>query len=424
MPDIIKGKGKIPTSGGGMYKDGGSRSTVQTPKKTVQDYQIGRIQGVRTTQSSGASGGAAQSPKKTQGSSVSAGTGSKGSFGSKLAGSIKDTASSVVSGTASAVQDEIRRRVDQAAQGFSGGTVSHRPSYGQASAAGDSYYDESVTDNGSGDYAELEGPMSYGDFYDKVGGNTYEDEVKEAIKARVQQATDGYNRQKEQARTSYEDASRKAYISSMMSQRNLDQQLAANGVYGGMADSQRIAMDADYQNERADLEQQYIETLADLDQAITDAQLAGDAEAAEQMASYKSSVQSQYASYLMQKDAQAASFAQWQREQAAQRAASRSGGSSYSGSGSYSSGGYGNGRLTPSQVAEMQRSLGVTPDGVWGSESSAAADGMTADDAWNAYQAAKREQSVSKILNSAGDKNTNNWQNTRAGRLLNEMVSR
>lgn len=423
MPDIIKGKGKIPTSGGGMYTDGGSRSTVQTPKKTVQDYQIGRIQGWRTTQSNGASGGAAQSPQKTQGSGVSAGAGSKGSFGSKLVSGIKDTASSVISGTASAVQDEIRRRVDQAAQGSSDGTLSHRPSYGQA-AAGGSYYDESVTDNGSGGYAELEGPMGYEDYYDKVGGNTYEDEVKAAIKARVQQATDGYNRQKEQAKTSYEDASRKAYISSMMSRRNLDQQLAANGVYGGMADSQRIAMDADYQNERADLEQQYIETLADLDQAITDAQLAGDAEAAEQMASYKSSVQSQYASYLMQKDAQAASFAQWQREQAAQRAASRSGGSSYSGSGSYSSGGYGNGSLTPSQVAEMQRSLGVTPDGVWGSESSAAADGMTADDAWNAYQAAKREQSVSKILNSAGDKNTNNWQNTRAGRLLNEMVSR
>lgn len=408
MPDIIKGKGKIPTSGGGMYTDGGSRSTVQTPKKTVQDYQIGRIQGWRTTQSSGASGGAAQSPQKTQGSSVNAGTGSKGSFGSKLASSIKDTASSVVSGTASAVQDEIRRRVDQAAQGFSGGTVSHRPSYGQA-AAGDSYYDESVTDNGSGDYAELEGPMSYEDYYAKVGGNTYEDDVRAAIKARVQQAADSYNRQKEQAKTSYEDASRKAYISNMMSRRNLDQQLAANGVYGGMADSQRIAMDADYQNERADLEQQYIETLADLDQAITDAQLAGDAEAAEQMASYKSSVQSQYASYLMQKDAQAASFAQWQREQAAQRAASRSGGSSYSGSGSYSSGSYGNGRLTPSQVAEMQRSLGVTPDGVWGSESSAAADGMTADEAWSAYQK---------------DKTGGDWKNTRAGSVISSVMGR
>ena len=408
MPDIIKGKGKIPTSGGGMYTDGGSRSTVQTPKKTVQDYQIGRIQGWRTTQSSGASGGAAQSPQKTQGSSVNAGTGSKGSFGSKLASSIKDTASSVVSGTASAVQDEIRRRVDQAAQGSSGGTVSHRPSYGQA-AAGDSYYDESVTDNGSGDYAELEGPMSYEDYYAKVGGNTYEDDVRAAIKARVQQAADSYNRQKEQAKTSYEDASRKAYISNMMSRRNLDQQLAAIGVYGGMADSQRIAMDADYQNERADLEQQYIETLADLDQAITDAQLAGDAEAAEQMASYKSSVQSQYASYLMQKDAQAASFAQWQREQAAQRAASRSGGSSYSGSGSYSSGSYGNGRLTPSQVAEMQRSLGVTPDGVWGSESSAAADGMTADEAWSAYQK---------------DKTGGDWKNTRAGSVISSVMGR
>lgn len=418
MPDIIK-KSKEQVGGGG---NGRSGSFLKTPSSYVGGGGRGRSGSFGTAGKTGTSrtygansggGGSGRSgsfdqPKKTQGSGVSAGTGSKGSFGSKLASSIKDTASSVVSGTASAVQDEIRRRVDQAAQGSSGGTASHRPSYGQA-AAGGSYYDESVTDNGSGDYAELEGPMSYEDYYAKVGGNTYEDDVQAAIKARVQQAADSYNRQKEQAKTSYEDASRKAYISSMMSRRNLDQQLAANGVYGGMADSQRIAMDADYQNKRADLEQQYIETLADLDQAITDAQLAGDAEAAEQMASYKSSVQSQYASYLMQKDAQAASFAQWQREQAAQRAASRSGGSSYSGSGSYSSGGYGNGSLTPSQVAEMQRSLGVTPDGVWGSESSTAADGMTADEAWSAYQEAK---------------NANNWRNTRAGSVISGVMGR
>lgn len=418
MPDIIK-KSKEQVGGGG---NGRSGSFLKTPSSYVGGGGSGRSGSFGTAGKTGTSrtygansggGGSGRSgrfdqPKKTQGSGVSAGTGSKGSFGSKLASSIKDTASSVVSGTASAVQDEIRRRVDQAAQGSSGGTASHRPSYGQG-AAGGSYYDESVTDNGSGDYAELEGPMSYEDYYAKVGGNTYENDVQAAIKARVQQAADSYNRQKEQAKTSYEDASRKAYISNMMSRRNLDQQLAANGVYGGMADSQRIAMDADYQNERADLEQQYIETLADLDQAITDAQLAGDAEAAEQMANYKSSVQSQYASYLMQKDAQAASFAQWQREQAAQRAASRSGGSSYSGSGSYSSGGYGNGSLTPSQVAEMQRSLGVTPDGVWGSESSAAADGMTADEAWNAYQEAK---------------NANNWRNTRAGSVISGVMGR
>ena len=97
------------------------------------------------------------------------------------------------------------------------------------------------------------------------------------------------------------------------------------------------------------------------------------------------------------------------RSQAAQRAASRSGGRSYSGSGSYSSGSYGNGRLTPSQVAEMQRSLGVTPDGVWGSESSAAADGMTADEAWSAYQK---------------DKTGGDWKNTRAGSVISSVMGR
>ena len=174
MPDIIK-KSKEQVGGGG---NGRSGSFLKTPSSYVGGGGSGRSGSFGTAGKTGTSrtygansggGGSGRSgsfdqPKKTQGSGVSVGTGSKGSFGSKIASSIKDTASSVVSGTASAVQDEIRRRVDQAAQGSSGGTASHRPSYGQA-AAGGSYYDESVTDNGSGDYAELEGPMSYEDYY-------------------------------------------------------------------------------------------------------------------------------------------------------------------------------------------------------------------------------------------------------------------
>lgn len=184
----------------------------------------------------------------------------------------------------------------------------------------------------------------------------------------------------------------------MLSQRNLDQQMAAIGVYGGMADSQRIAMDASYQNEVSDLEQQYIETLADLDQAITDARLAGDAQAAEQMASYKSTVQGQYASYLLQKEQEAASAAQWQREWAAQQELQRQQAAEQAASGSsYSSGGYDNGGLTASQVAEMQQALGVTADGAWGPQSSAAANGMTAAEAWQAYQQAKRGSNYSGV---------------------------
>lgn len=381
MPDIIKGtKRKTPLSGSGAYVDyGGGRNTVQTPGRSdimtkaagkvpalsrdvlggSGGYQIGRLQGNRSA-----------------GSSAS-GTGVSGST------------------TESAVQEEIKRRVSNAAQNVQNSTYGADNGSGVSvstpSAAGGSY-GGSDYDTGGSD------AMSYEDYYKKVGGDVYESDLQKAIAARVQQAADAYNRQKEQAKTDYEDASRQAYINNMLSQRNLDQQMAASGVYGGMADSQRIAMDASYQNEVSDLEQQYIETLADLDQAITDARLAGDAQAAEQMASYKSTVQGQYASYLLQKEQEAASVAQWQREWAAQQELQRQQAAEQAASGSsYSSGGYDNGGLTASQVAEMQQALGVTADGAWGPQSSAAANGMTAAEAWQAYQQAKRGSNYSGV---------------------------
>lgn len=380
MPDIIKGtKRKTPLSGGGAYVDYGGRGTVQTPGRSdimtkaagkvpalsrdvlggSGGYQIGRLRGNRSA-----------------GSSAS-GTGVSGST------------------TESTVQEEIKRRVSNAAQNVQNGTYDGDNGSGVSvstpSATGGSY-GGSDYDTGGSD------AMSYEDYYKKVGGDVYESDLQKAIAARVQQAADTYNRQKEQAKTDYEDASRQAYINNMLSQRNLDQQMAASGVYGGMADSQRIAMDASYQNEVSDLEQQYIETLADLDQAITDARLAGDAQAAEQMASYKSTVQGQYASYLLQKEQEAASAAQWQREWAAQQELQRQQAAAQAASGSsYSSGGYDNGGLTASQVAEMQQALGVTADGAWGPQSSAAANGMTAAEAWQAYQQAKRGSNYSGV---------------------------
>ena len=382
MPDIIKGtKRKTPISGGGAYVDyGGGKNTVQTPgsggimtkaagkvpalSRDVLGgsggYQIGRLQGNRSA-----------------GSSAS-GTGASGST------------------TESAVQEEIKRRVSNAAQNVQNST------YGGDNGSGVSTSTPSAADGGSYGGSDYDtggsDAMSYEDYYKKVGGDVYESDLQKAIAARVQQAADAYNRQKEQAKTDYEDASRQAYINNMLSQRNLDQQMAAGGVYGGMADSQRIALDASYQNEVSDLEQQYIETLADLDQAITDARLAGDAQAAEQMASYKSTVQGQYASYLLQKEQEAASAAQWQREWAAQQELQRQQAAAQAASGSsYSSGGYDNGGLTASQVAEMQQALGVTADGAWGPQSSAAANGMTAAEAWQAYQQAKRGSNYSGV---------------------------
>lgn len=148
---------------------------------------------------------------------------------------------------------------------------------------------------------ELNGDMSWENFLDRMGGTDYERRLRDAVNAQVQQAVNDYNRQIEQAGTSHEEAARRAYINKMLSQRNMEQELAASGVYGGMADSQRIAAEADYQNELTDLETQYNDTMAQLRQAITAARLSGDAQIAEQMANYLSQVQSEYRNYLQER---------------------------------------------------------------------------------------------------------------------------
>ena len=59
---------------------------------------------------------------------------------------------------------------------------------------------------------------------------------------------------------------------------------------------------------------------------------------------------------------------------------------------STSSSGYDNGGLTAEQIKAMQRFYGTDADGMWGANSTAAAGGKNAADAWNAYQTALREQ--------------------------------
>ena len=255
-------------------------------------------------------------------------------------------------------------------------------------------YQESIGQGGYDDYygsggTDYSGLMSYSEYLKRVGGDDYQAAVQKAIEAQVQAATDQYNSQIENAGKDYEENARRAYINKMMSQRNMDQELAANGVYGGMADSQRIASETNYENDLTDLTNQYQSTISDLQQAITSAKLAGDAQAAEAMANYLSQIQAQYASYQNERSIQA-EIDMFNRQLAAQQAqqaqASAYSGSSGSSGSSSGGGGYNNGSLTTAQVMEMQRAYGVTADGKWGAQSSAAAGGASADDAWRAYQ--------------------------------------
>lgn len=291
---------------------GGSKGAVSAPPgyKTVQ---VGRLTGVAkdtsssggTTKSSGSSGsggnlagsvsGAIAGAVKDAAKNVAQGNYSGGSYGGSYGSSGSYSGSGYNNGGLSA--DQIRQMQEYYGTTADGlwGANSKAAAGGMSAAEAWNAYREALAQD------ELNGDMSWENFLDRMGGTDYEQRLRNAVNAQVQQAVNDYNRQIEQAGTSHEEAARRAYINKMLSQRNMEQELAASGVYGGMADSQRIAAEADYQNDLTDLETQYNDTMAQLRQAITAARLSGDAQIAEQMANYLSQVQSEYRNYLQER---------------------------------------------------------------------------------------------------------------------------
>ena len=70
--------------------------------------------------------------------------------------------------------------------------------------------------------------------------------------------------------------------------------------------------------------------------------------------------------------------------------------------------GYNNGSLTNEQVKVLQNHYGVTADGLWGKNSSNAAGGLTAAQAWDAFQSGP----LKSIEQSVGMNRTSNGQAT------------
>lgn len=291
---------------------GGSKGAVSAPPG-YKAVQVGRLTGVAkdtsssggTTKSSGSSGsggslaggvaGAIAGAVKDAAKNVAQGSYSGGSYGGSYGSSSGSSGSGYNNGGLSA--DQVRQMQEYYGTTADGlwGANSKAAAGGMSAAEAWNAYREALAQD------ELNGDMSWENFLDRMGGTDYERRLRDAVNAQVQQAVNDYNRQIEQAGTSHEEAARRAYINKMLSQRNMEQELAASGVYGGMADSQRIAAEADYQNDLTDLETQYNDTMAQLRQAITAARLSGDAQIAEQMANYLSQVQSEYRSYLQER---------------------------------------------------------------------------------------------------------------------------
>lgn len=230
------------------------------------------------------------------------------------------------------------------------------------------------------------GMMGFDAFYDNVGGDNYEQKLREAINASVQQAVDAYEAQKADTEKDAAEMARQAYVAKMLGQKNLSQQLAASGYSGGLTESAMLENETNYQNNLNEIERQRQRTLAELQRAIENAKLTGDMEAAELLAEYMAQVQSAYSDYYLQ------GLSAQQAMAAAQAAAAQT---QTIVTGSGTGGAYtGNGGVSENTVKLLQQQINSTlpagqqiaVDGKWGPATTAAAGGMSASQYLDAYE--------------------------------------
>lgn len=298
----------------------------------------------------------------------------------------------------------------------------------------------------------------YGSFQEYLGDTGYDDyadQMKSAIQASVDQAVKGYQGQIDTTNEQSDDMARQAWVAKRLAEKNLGQQLSASGYAGGMADSQKISLESNYQGQLTEIEKQRLQTVKDLEAAITNAQLTGDMQTAQQLATMLQQIESEWNSYVQsQKQMDASNY--WNQKQLdnqnywkEQEMATQNKGDAYTraltlisqgfmpddetltaagitrtaaqqkldqqlavaggtGSDKYTprrtpaSGGYNNGSLSTDQVKQLQQALGVKEDGLWGSQSKQAAGGLTADQAWAQFNYGGNEYSVT-------NQNGNGW---------------
>lgn len=126
-----------------------------------------------------------------------------------------------------------------------------------------------------------------------------------AIDAYIKQTVNGLQSQKAGINQSADEAARQAYISYMQSQAALPQALAASGYSGGMADSQRLALETGLQNSQKDIMLNRDNALNDIQTAIINAQLEGSIQGAQAQSQLGRDAISAFQSYMQQQNAYA-----------------------------------------------------------------------------------------------------------------------
>lgn len=122
-----------------------------------------------------------------------------------------------------------------------------RKKYNYSGGADGSQY-IALQDAGLGDL------MNFEDYWDAAGYGNAMGSMSAANDAYLQQMEADAAAQRKQMQQEFDDAARQAYIANMERRRTLPQRMSAAGMNGGLADSQEIALDAELQNNQAQLD--------------------------------------------------------------------------------------------------------------------------------------------------------------------------
>lgn len=136
-----------------------------------------------------------------------------------------------------------------------------------------------------------------------------------ATDASVKKAVGELEAQKTSTNQGYADLFKQLYQEKKGTEKNIDQQLAHQGITGGMSETTRLGIDTSYADALRQGEQERLKGISDINRAITDVRLDGDIAKAQAAIDANNQAMAGYASYLQTVLNRADNEAAIQREQ-------------------------------------------------------------------------------------------------------------
>ncbi|MBR5485163.1 MAG: hypothetical protein IKV41_01470 [Oscillospiraceae bacterium] len=144
---------------------------------------------------------------------------------------------------------------------------------------GKGYYDKETGETYHGSSSESEKIYTTGtkgvSSFDDDPYEEYQDALKRqqeenarALQKQVDNAVDELESQKDVVAKQYEDSAAQAYVQNMLSKKNINQQLAAQGLNGGMTESALVKLDTQYGNNLNNLQDAYNQNINQIDRDI------------------------------------------------------------------------------------------------------------------------------------------------------------